>query len=37
MTQIVANLERPFDNDGIRVTNAIDYFAYSAPWQTPRV
>jgi uncharacterized protein len=34
VTQIVANLERPFDKDGIHVTNAVDYFAFSAPWQT---
>lgn len=35
VTQIVANLERPFDKDGIHVTNAMDYFAFSAPWQKP--
>jgi len=31
-TQIVATLERPYDRDGIRVTNPFRYFAENAPW-----
>ena len=31
-TQIVANLDKPYDRDGIRVTNPFRYFAENAPW-----
>jgi uncharacterized protein len=31
--KIVANWDRPFDKNGIHVTNAMDYFAFGASWQ----
>ena len=32
-TQIVADLDRPFDRDGIRVTDPISYFCAAPPWE----
>ena len=32
-TQLVATLDRPFDQDGVRVTGPMDYFA-DPPWIT---
>ncbi|MCI5225012.1 MAG: DUF4143 domain-containing protein [Candidatus Electrothrix sp. AR4] len=32
-TQLVATLDKPFDQDGIRVTGPMDYFA-DPPWKT---
>ena len=34
-TQIVADLDRPFDPDGIRVTDPISHFCAAPPWELP--
>jgi predicted AAA+ superfamily ATPase len=33
--QIVADLDRPFDRDGIRVTDPISHFCAAPPWELP--
>ena len=33
-TQIVATLDKPYDRDGIRVTNPFLYFDGNAPWSS---
>ncbi len=33
-TQLVATLDKPYDRDGIRVTNPFLYFADNAPWSS---
>ncbi len=33
-TQLVATLDKPYDRDGIRVTNPFLYFAGNAPWSS---
>ena len=35
-TQLVSNLNRTFDQDGIRVTTPIEFFA-NPPWETLKV
>ena len=32
-TQIVATLDRPYDREGIQVTNALRYFSEQIPWR----
>ena len=32
-TQIVAGLDKPYDREGIRVTNALRYFSERIPWR----
>ncbi len=31
-TKIVASLDKPYDRDGIRITNPCRYCAESVPW-----
>ncbi|MBU1244078.1 hypothetical protein KJ612_12815, partial [Myxococcota bacterium] len=32
-TQLVARLARPYDADGVRVTDPVRYFAEDIPWR----